>query len=240
MDRPTPLTSCSSNHSHGSWWSLLRGSSPSREPPADQGTWFRCWLVPLATVLLTSACATSPPKDVSDACEIFEEKDDWYDSAKDAYEKWGVPVHVQLAIIHQESRFQHDAKPPRQKLLGVIPWTRPSSAYGYAQSKDSTWDWYKDKTGNRWADRDDFDDAVDFVGWYCNTSHRMLGISKWDAYNQYLAYHEGHGGYKRKTYRKKKWLIKTAHRVQGNAKRYSAQLSRCEDELDRGWSLWPF
>ena len=90
------------------------------------------------------------------------------------------------------------------------------------------------------ADRDDFDDAVDFVGWYCNTSHRMLGISKWDAYNQYLAYHEGHGGYKRKTYRKKKWLIKTAHRVQGNAKRYSAQLSRCEDELDRGWSLWPF
>ena len=185
-------------------------------------------------------CATSPPQNTSDACAIFEEKDGWYDSAKDSYEKWGVPVHVQLAIIRQESSFKHDAKPPRQKLLWVIPWTRQSSAYGYAQIKDSTWDWYRDKTGNRWADRDDFDDAVDFVGWYCNTSHRILGISKWDAYNQYLAYHEGHGGFKRKTYRKKKWLVKTARKVDSNAKRYRAQLARCEDELDRGWSLWPF
>lgn len=242
MDRPTPWTSWISNDSPASWWGLLMGGtdSPSREPGADQGTCFRCWLPLLAMLSLTSGCATSPPRDIDDACEIFEEKDGWYDSTKDAYEKWGVPVHVQLAIIHQESRFRHDAKPPRQKLLGVIPWTRPSSAYGYPQSKDSTWDWYKDKTGNRWADRDDFDDAADFVGWYGNTSHRMLGISKWDAYNQYLAYHEGQGGFKRKTYRKKKWLIKTAHRVQGNARRYSTQLSRCEDDLERGWSLWPF
>ena len=93
---------------------------------------------------------------------------------------------------------------------------------------------------NRWADRDDFDDAVDFVGWYGNTSHRMLGISKWDAYNQYLAYHEGHGGYQRKTFRKKKWLVNAAHKVQSNAERYRIQLARCEDDLDRGWSLWKF
>ena len=198
------------------------------------------WWVLAVTALLSVGCATSPPQNITDACEIFEEKDGWYDGTKDAYEKWGVPVHVQLAIIHQESRFQHDAKPPRRKVLGVIPWTRRSSAYGYAQIKDSTWDWYRDKTGNRWADRDDFDDAVDFVGWYGNTSHRMLGISKWDAYNQYLAYHEGHGGYKRKTYRKKKWLVNAAQKVERNAKRYRTQLARCEDDLDRGWRLWPF
>ncbi len=209
-------------------------------PTAERFNRQACRLASVAAVLLTTACATAPPQNMSDACEIFEEKDGWYDSAKDAYEKWGVPVHVQLAIIHQESRFQHDAKPPRRRLLGVVPWTRPSSAYGYAQSKDSTWDWYREKTGNRWADRDDFDDAVDFVGWYCNTSHRMLGISKWDAYNQYLAYHEGHGGYKRKTYKKKKWLVKTAQKVEGNARRYRSQLDRCEGELEQGWSLWPF
>lgn len=181
------------------------------------------------------ACSTTPPENIRDSCEIFTEKDDWYPAALDSYEKWGVPIHVQLAIIYQESRFVHDAKPPRRKLLWVIPWTRMSSAYGYGQIKDSTWDWYLKSTGRRWADRDDFDDVVDFIGWYGNLSHRKLGISKWDAYNQYLAYHEGHGGFKRKTYQKKAWLMKVARKVEARAKSYRAQLKQCEDSLDKGW-----
>lgn len=187
----------------------------------------------LASVLAAS-CSNSPPRDISDSCEIFEEKSDWYEAAHDSYEKWGVPIHVQLAIIHQESRFVHDAKPPRGKLLWVIPWKRLSSAYGYGQIKDSTWEWYLKSTGRRWADRDDFDDVVDFIGWYGNMSHRILGISKWDAYSQYLAYHEGQGGFKRKTYLKKSWLIKVAKRVDLSAKNYYAQLQKCEDSLDKG------
>ena len=66
------------------------------------------------------------------------------------------------------------------------------------------------------------------------------GISKWDAYNQYLAYHEGHGGYKRKTFRNKDWLVKVAKKVDQRARDYGAQLKRCESSLDKGWSLWPF
>jgi hypothetical protein len=193
-------------------------------------------------LLLTGAailsCATKPPENISNSCDIFNEKGGWYSDAQDSYEKWGVPVHVQLAIIYQESRFVHDAKPPRKKLLWVIPWTRMSSAYGYGQIKDSTWDWYIKSTGNRWADRDEFDDVVDFIGWYGSISHRKLGISKWDAYNQYLAYHEGHGGFKRKTYKKKAWLMKVARKVDNRAKSYHTQLSKCEDSLDKGW--WPF
>ncbi len=194
----------------------------------------------LITLLLSAgivilACSTSPPENIRDSCEIFTEKDDWYPAALDSYEKWGVPIHVQLAIIYQESRFVHDAKPPRTKLLWVIPWKRMSSAYGYGQIKDSTWDWYLKSTGRRWADRDDFDDVVDFIGWYGSISHRTLGISKGDAYNQYLAYHEGHGGFKRKTYKKKAWLMKVARKVDARAKSYRAQLKQCEDSLDKGW-----
>jgi hypothetical protein len=203
-------------------------------------TSFRMLAVTMATVALVLSCANRPPRNISDSCAIFDEKDGWYAGAMDSFETWGVPVHVQLAIIYQESRFVHDAKPPRRKLLWVIPWTRPSSAYGYGQIKDSTWDWYRDSTGNRWADRDDFDDVVDFIGWYGARSQRTLGISKWDAYNQYLAYHEGHGGYRRKTYRNKDWLIQVAREVDRRAKSYSVQLAQCEDSLDRGWSLWPF
>ena len=176
----------------------------------------------LSSAIAMLACSTSPPENIRDSCEIFTEKDDWYPAALDSYEKWGVPIHVQLAIIYQESRFVHDAKPPRTKLLWVIPWTRMSSAYGYGQIKDSTWDWYLKSTGRRWADRDDFDDVVDFIGWYGSVSHRTLGISKWDAYNQYLAYHEGHGGFKRKTYKKKAWLMKVARKVDACAKNYRA------------------
>ena len=194
-----------------------------------------CLLLTGAAIL---SCAHSPPENIRNSCDIFNEKSGWYSDAIDSYEKWGVPVHVQLAIIYQESRFVHDAKPPRKKLLWVIPWTRMSSAYGYGQIKDSTWDWYLKSTGNRWADRDEFEDVVDFIGWYGSISHRTLGISKWDAYNQYLAYHEGHGGFKRKTYKKKAWLMKVARKVDNRAKSYHTQLSKCEDSLDKGW--WPF
>ena len=187
-----------------------------------------------------AGCSSDPPKNLSDSCEIFEAKNGWYRDALKAYERWGLPVHIQLAIIYQESSFVHDAKPPRDRLLWVIPWGRISSAYGYAQAKDSTWDWYIEKSGNRGADRDKFADAVDFIAWYGNMTHEMLGISKWDAYNQYLAYHEGHGGYKRKTYNSKPWLKQVANKVDARAKTYHTQLSRCADELDRGWDLWPF
>ena len=193
----------------------------------------------LCLLSLLSGC-TSTPKNINDSCAIFEEKDDWYDDAMDSYEKWGAPVELQLSIIYQESRFEHDAKPPRDTLLWVIPWFRKSSAFGYAQAVDGTWDAYVEDSGNWGADRDDFEDVTDFIGWYVHTSHRKLGIAKNDAYRQYLAYHEGHLGYRRKTYANKPWLMKTARRVQKRANVYRVQLTRCEEDLSRGWSLWPF
>jgi len=196
-----------------------------------------CLFVLLA---LLTGCSSGPPKNITDGCEIFEDKGGWYRDASRAFEKWGVPVHVQLAIIYQESKFVDDALPPRDHILWVIPWGRVSSAYGYAQAKDSTWDWYIEKTGNRGADRDDFADAVDFIGWYGSMSHQMLGISKSDAYSQYLAYHEGQGGYQRKSYQNKPWLIKVASKVNARALSYQNQLVSCADDLDSGWSLWPF
>lgn len=184
-------------------------------------------------------CATVPPEDLSDICAIFKEQRGWYKSARAVQDHWGVPIHVQMAIIYQESHFEPKARPPRYRLLGILPTFRPSSAFGYAQVKDDTWGWYIEQTGNRGADRDDFADAVDFIGWYGDLSQRRLKISKWDAYNQYLAYHEGQGGFAKKTYRKKEWLLDAARAVEANAKRYRAQLPTCEDDLNRSW-FWPF
>lgn len=169
-----------------------------------------------------------PPKNSDNLCAAFKEKEDWYTEAKQSFEKWGVPISVQMAIMHQESRFVADAKPPRPWLLGIIPWFRPSSAYGYAQAKDETWNDYLDSAGSWSADRDDFSDAADFIGWYGYVSHTKLGIAKEDARNLYLAYHEGNGGYQHKTYANKAWLKRIADKVAYRARLFQSQLDACK------------
>ncbi len=192
-----------------------------------------------AFVTLLTACATTPPQNPGDACAIFREYPDWYQDARQASRRWGTPIPVLLAIIHQESRFRADARPPRTRILWVIPGPRPSTAYGYSQALDSTWDQYLDEAGDWGADRDDFEDAVDFVGWYTHTTWRRNGVARHDAYHHYLAYHEGHGGFARGSYRNKPWLLNTARRVARRAQRYRAQLRGCQDNLpSSGW--WPF
>lgn len=185
----------------------------------------KCSLV-LSCLVLT-ACIKAPPQDVNNVCHIFKQYPDWRSDALDVQRRWRVPVAVQMAIIHQESKFNATAQPPRTKLLWFIPWARPSSAYGYTQALSSTWDLYKATNGNVFSSRSSFKDGVDFIGWYANLAHRRAGIPRDNAYDLYLAYHEGITGYQRKTYLNKKWLIPVAHKVSARAQLYQAQLARC-------------
>lgn len=184
----------------------------------------------LLSLAFLVGCTTMPPKHPDNLCAVFKEKDsdDWYEDAKDSADKWGVPIDVQMAIMHQESRFVADARAPRIWLLGFIPWFRESSSYGYAQATDGTWDVYLDDAGSWWSDRDDFSDAIDFIGWYGNAAHNKLGIPNWDAKNLYLAYHEGLGGYRSRTYLKNAQLKKVADKVELRSKIFKSQLSTCK------------
>ena len=190
-------------------------------------------VLPLLLIVM-GGCASKVPSDSDDICKIFSEKSSWYKESKQASRRWGTDISVMMAIIYQESSFKSRAKPPRKKVLGVIPGRRPASAYGYSQAIDSTWRDYKKSTGRRGADRNDFGDAVDFVGWYNDQSQRKNNINKSDAYNLYLAYHEGQGGFAKKTYRKKKWLKNVARKVAGRSARYQSQLDKCEGRFKRG------
>jgi hypothetical protein len=98
------------------------------------------------------------------------------------------------------------------------------------------WGEYKNGTGNG-GSRDNFDDAIMFIGWYTTGTQRQLGISKWDAYNQYLAYHEGRGGYRNGTYLGKPWLMQVARKVEQQSQSYNSQLKLCRQALedDRSW-----
>ncbi|MFT4799419.1 MAG: hypothetical protein ACJAYE_002357 [Candidatus Azotimanducaceae bacterium] len=191
-------------------------------------------LTVMALVSLAS-CTTAPPKDQEDICEIFEEKSGWYDHARDSQRKWGSPIPVMMSFIYQESSFKARAKPPRKKILWVLPGPRPASAYGYSQATDDTWRVYKKSTGAWTADRNSFEDAIDFVGWYNDQSFRKNKIQKTDPYNLYLAYHEGQGGFAKRSFRSKGWLKDVAKKVSGRSAVYQRQLNSCEKELQKGW-----
>ena len=181
-------------------------------------------------LLLLASCGGgrySAPRNLDDACAILRERPKYHRAMKATERKWGVPVAVQMAVIHQESKFIGNAKTPHRFALGIIPMGRQSSAYGYSQALDGTWEEYQREEGGRGSRRDRIDDATDFMGWYMDESEEKLGISKWDARAQYLAYHAGRSGYANQSYEQKSWLMDVANRVGDRAAVYHAQLQAC-------------
>jgi len=196
----------------------------------------------LAAVLLVSGCATRPPQQQDNLCRIFEQQPRWYDYAVASERHWGTPIAVQMAFVQQESSFRARVRPERNRILGFIPGRRPSSARGYAQAQDPAWQDYQQATGNRRARRSNMADALDFIGWYNDVSHRRLGLAKNDAYHLYLAYHDGHTGFQRGGWRNNRQLQSIASRVDQRATTYTRQLQGCEDRFRcrRWYQFWPF
>lgn len=190
-------------------------------------------MLQIGCLLLLAACGGggdvrgNAPRDLDDACRILDQRPSYLRAFRAAERKWGVPVHVQMATIYQESKFIADARTPLRFALGVIPVGRQSSAFGYSQALDGTWDEYLADQGPRRARRDDIRHATDFMGWYMAETTRRLGISPSDARNQYLAYHDGRSGYARGTYLAKPWLLRVADGVALRAETYRTQLPRC-------------
>ena len=185
-----------------------------------------------AAVLLTilASCGGgnySAPRNLDNACSIVQQRPAYLQAMKATEQRWGVPVAVQMAAIYQESKFIGNAKTPRRYAFGFIPTGRQSSAYGYAQALDGTWDEYRRDQGRYGARRDRISDATDFMGWYMHASYERLGIPKNDVQSQYLAYHEGRSGYARGSYRGKNWLMDIADELQGRAYMYHSQLQSC-------------
>ena len=181
-------------------------------------------------LVLISACS-SIPQNTSNSCKIFDERYLWYKHSKKVEQKWGTPIHIQLAIIKMESDFDWLAKPKRQKIFKVIPFKRPSSSFGYSQAVKGTWKQYKKETNNPLALRTRYKDSVDFIGWYTSKSSKLLKISMKDSFKQYIAYHEGWGNYK--NYKQNKKVINLAKKVKAHSDRYKIQLNKCEKRLNK-------
>lgn len=165
------------------------------------------------------------PKNKKNICKLFEELPHWEKHLNKSSSKWKVPKNVMMSIMYHESSFRNHARPFKRDKYGNIKLL--SSAYGYAQAIDSTWQEYKESTNNYYAKRYNFKDAIDFIGWYIHKSNKVSGIPKYNSEHNYLAYHEGHYGYKKRKYLKKKWLMSKSKYVKKLSKKYKRQLLLC-------------
>lgn len=191
-------------------------------------------VVLLFSLILMSGCSSlafvdvAPPKSLNNACNILNEKPSWVGSLGDVHSKYGVPDYVILAMMYQESKFVHDARPIATGKSGLFGSPYASSAYGYSQALDMTWGHYLKSAQVYGASRENFADSAMFMGWYVDWSSRELGLKKTDVRSQYLAYHEGLGGFKAKSFEKKPWLKQVASKVSIRASHYRAQLKKCD------------
>ena len=216
--------------------SALAGSSRRSDSlPINSRVVVQVTIACCGVLMVLSGCNSSPPAKPGDVRSIFTERTSWYRAAKAAEERWQTPIALNMAIIYQESSFRSRARPARERLLWVFPGAMPSSAFGYAQALESTWQEYQLRSGNDSASRSDFADAVDFVAWYNANSRRISGIKATDARSLYFAYHEGNAGFQRGRHLRKRWFIQAADQVQQNSEKFGRQLDGCRAEFEKSW-----
>ncbi|MEC7030568.1 MAG: transglycosylase SLT domain-containing protein [Pseudomonadota bacterium] len=188
-------------------------------------------LIYILVLLVLGGCSKLTYQDYSNnICKVVSSHYGWRSALSQTQKKYGISPGLVLSVIFHESSFKAEARPPKEKLLGFIPW-QTATAYGYAQVKDETWAWYKSHNPGVFQSRNQFPDAVDFIAWYYKMFHLRLEKEGYDddvtAADFYLAYHDGIGGFLQGTWREKQWVVLKAEKVAQLAEQYDQQLKQC-------------
>lgn len=171
-------------------------------------------------VAVTSCSENAKVDDSMGVCEILTQNLGWSEPLKVAKNKYNLPPAYAMALMYKESTFKAEAK------------SKGSTAYGYAQAIDGTWKHFqKDVKPN--AKRNNFNDSVQFIGWYTAQLAKSLKLKMTDSYNLYMAYMLGATGFKRYkagTFKNKAKIVedkKLAQKVKDFTKQYKSQLKNC-------------
>jgi len=70
--------------------------------------------------------------------------------------------------------------------------------------------------------------SADFIGWYMTQTKQRVGVPLDDVAGHYLAYHQGHIGYRSKRWKKNTKLIAIARDVARRAAIYEDQMRACD------------
>lgn len=175
----------------------------------------------LASLVITSCSEKTKVEPKMSACEILNNNPSWGKSLKKAENSYKLPPAFAMGVMYQESRFKSDAK-----AVG-------SSAYGYAQAIDSTWKHFQEDVKAN-AKRDNFNDSIQFMGWYMAQLAKSAKLKMTESENLYMAYMLGATGFKRYkagTFKNKAKLVedkKLAEKVKNFTKLYKSQLKKCK------------
>ncbi|MED7788744.1 transglycosylase SLT domain-containing protein [Francisella sp. 19X1-34] len=182
---------------------------------------FKYILLILFVIIISSCSEETKIDDKMGPCEILAQHPSWKKPLKMAQDKYKLPPAFAMAIIYQESRFDANAK------------SKYSSAYGYAQAVDGTWKHFQQDVNSN-AKRNNFNDSVQFIGWYMAQLSKSLKISMSDSKNLYMAYMLGATGFKRYkagTFKNKAKIQedkKIAEKVSNYTKAYQSQFKNCK------------
>lgn len=177
----------------------------------------------LLIAILCSGCSSEPPSNPKDLCGVFQEKDSWYAAAHRVHERYGIPIHVAVAIMAQDHGLVMRENDPIDSVFSKFK----GEEEGYLTVSDEIWRQYAEEAGAFFCDRRNFGDALDFIGWYMNKSLKKCGVALSDAYDQYLCYREGWEGYNLESYKVKSWMQDAALQVVKRASAYRTQLLQC-------------
>ena len=170
-----------------------------------------------ALVLALAACApaqkeaAAPP--ANETCALIASHKGWEKALAASVGRWGVPPHVQLAVMRQESNFE----------LPKRPSVQPLTPHGYAQADARTWAAYRRAADRPNAKRQDFADSADFIGWYFHETRERADLPFSRVADHYLAYSRG-------AYAKGKpsqAARRNAARVAAYARSYEKDLAAC-------------
>lgn len=171
------------------------------------------------------------PRNINNICTIFFDKPHWVKGVRASYEKWNLPVELMMAIIRHESSFLATARPLDAR------GRRQSSAYGYAQALDGTWRQYQQETKRTRDRRDDFADAVYFVGWYAAKAIDVHdALSPYDVTGLYVLYHDGWASLQEGREAPRVEVLETATKVYKRTLNYHQQLKECPSITSRLYS----
>jgi len=93
-------------------------------------------------LLLLASCGGgnfSAPRDLDNACSIIRERPRYLSAMESTERKWGIPVYVQMATIHQESKFIGNARTPHQYALGIIPMVGAGPNGTVSGTRQTSW-----------------------------------------------------------------------------------------------------
>ena len=177
--------------------------------------------VAFATLAITSCSEGAKVDGSMGVCDILAKNPSWSKSLKTAQDKYKLPPAFAMAIIYQESKFKAEAK------------AKGSTAYGYAQAINGTWKHFQDDVKSN-AKRNNFNDSVQFVGWYTAQLAKGTKLKITDNYNIYMAYMLGATGFKRYkagTFKNKTKIVedkKLAQKVKDFTAHYQSQFKKCK------------